>query len=185
MAESSPQELVISSFKSQVGAGMALTALVDAGGDLLRGVKELALVRRGEDNRMYIEEKNDMGSGEVALRGGTIGALLGILGGPLGMLIGGATGALIGGVGGKLIDTGIPDERLKEIGALLGPNTSALVALVDPAQAGPLLDALAQGGGTNLTQSVAGDLGERIGAAREVAGDSATEAADEPKSSGE
>ncbi len=147
-------ELVVSSFKSQAGAGLALAALIDARSDVLRGIKELARVRRGDDNQIHFDESNDMSGGQVAYGGGTVGLLIGIIGGPLGMVIGGATGALLGGLGGKLVDTGIPNERLREIGELLAPNTSALVALVDPNHAKPLLEALAQGGGTTLSQTL-------------------------------
>jgi uncharacterized membrane protein len=159
-------ELVVSSFKSPAGANLVIAALVNAGGEALKGVKELATVRRGDDARLHIDESNDMSGGSVAFGGGTLGLLLGVLGGPIGMLVGGATGALIGGLAGKYIDTGIPDERLREIGALLAPNTSAVVAMVAPGQAQQLLDALAQGGGTTLTQSLAADVPAKLAAAR-------------------
>ncbi|MBC8078051.1 MAG: DUF1269 domain-containing protein [Chloroflexales bacterium] len=167
-------ELVVSAFKSPAGAGLALAALVDAKSEVLQGIKELATVRRGNDAQLHIQESNDMSPGSTAYGGGTVGLLIGILGGPLGMLIGGATGALIGGLGGKLIDTGIPDARLREIGALLAPNTSAIVAFVAPERAQPLMDALAQGGGTALAQPVAADMPERLAAMRAGAEQSTT-----------
>jgi uncharacterized membrane protein len=166
MTAESKLELVVSSFKSQAGAGLVLAALIDAGDEALRGVRELAKVRRGGDNRLHIEEARDMSAGRVAYSGGTLGLLLGILGGPLGMIVGGATGAAIGGLAGKLIDTGIPDERLREIGALLAPNTSAIVAMVEPGKAEALLAALAQGGGTTLAQPLATDVPEKLRAAQ-------------------
>lgn len=162
-------ELVVSSFKSPAGAGLVVAALLDAGGEALRGVKDLAMVRRGDDARLHIEESRDMSAGRVAYGGGTVGLLLGILGGPLGMLIGSATGAAIGGLAGKLIDTGIPDDRLREIGALLAPNTSAIVAMVEPGQVRPLLAALAQGGGTTLAHPLAAGVPEQLRAMQEEA----------------
>lgn len=169
-------ELVVSSFKSPAGAGLVVAALIDAGGEPLRGVKDLAIVRRGDGNRLHIEESRDMSAGRVAYGGGTVGLLLGILGGPLGMLIGTATGAAIGGFAGKFIDTGIPDDRLREIGALLAPNTSAIVAMVEPAQVQPLLAALAQGGGTTIAHPLAAGVPERLRAMQEEA-DAADDAA--------
>lgn len=166
MTAESKLELVVSSFKSQAGAGLVMAALLDAGGEALQGVKEIALVRRGEGNRIDIDESHDMSPGRAAYGGGTLGLLLGILGGPLGVLIGGATGAVIGGIGGKLIDTGIPDERLREIGALLAPNTSAIVAMVEPGRAQALHAALAQGGGTTLAQPLAAGVPEQLRAAQ-------------------
>jgi uncharacterized membrane protein len=162
-------ELVVSSFKSQAGAGLVLAALIDAGDEVLRGVKDLAMVRRGDDTRLHIEETRDMSAGRVAYGGGTVGLLLGILGGPLGMLIGGAAGAAIGGFAGKLIDTGIPDDRLREIGALLAPNTSAIVAMVEQDRVQPLLAALAQGGGTTLAHPLAAGVPGQLRAIQEEA----------------
>jgi uncharacterized membrane protein len=166
MTAESKLELVVSSFKSQAGAGLVLAALIDGGGEALRGVKELATVRRGDDNRLHMEEARDMSAGGAAYGGGMLGLLLGILGGPLGMVVGGAAGAAIGGLAGKLIDTGIPDDRLREIGAMLAPNTSAIIAMVEPGQAEPLLAALAQGGGTTMAQPLAADVPDQLRAAQ-------------------
>lgn len=182
MTAESKVELVVSSFQSQAGAGLVLAALMDAGGEALRGVKELAMVRRGDDERLHIQESHDMSAGRVAYGGGTLGLLLGILGGPLGMLVGGATGAVIGGLSGKLIDTGIPDERLREIGALLAPNTSAIIAMVEPGQAQPLLAALAQGGGKTISNPLAADVPARL---RAVQTESESAADTPPSSSGD
>lgn len=167
-------ELVIASFKSPAGAGLVLAALADAGGEALRGVKDLAVVRRGDAAQLHIEESRDMSAGRAAYGGGTVGLLLGILGGPLGMLIGSATGAAIGGLAGKLIDTGIPDDRLREIGALLAPNTSAIVAVVEPGQVRALTAALAQGGGTTLAQPLAADIPARLRAMQDEAAPTTT-----------
>jgi uncharacterized membrane protein len=161
-------ELVVSSFRSQAGAGLVLAALLGAGGEALHGVKEIAVVRRGDDSRLHIEESHDMSAGRVAYGGGTVGLLIGILGGPLGMLVGGAAGAAIGGIAGKVIDTGIPDDRLREIGALIAANTSALVAMVEPGQAESLRAALAQGGGTTLAQPLGADVPEQLRAMQDA-----------------
>jgi uncharacterized membrane protein len=179
MTVESRLELVVSSFKSPAGAGLVLAALIDAGGEALRGVKDLAIVRRGDDTRLHIEESRDMSAGRVAYGGGMVGLLLGILGGPLGMLIGGATGAAIGGLAGKVIDTGIPDDRLREIGALLAANTSAIVAMVEPGQAEPLLAAISQGGGTTIAHPLAADVPDRL-RAMQAESDAAAEASSRP-----
>lgn len=65
-------ELVVSSFKSPAGAGLVMAALLNAGGEALRGVKNFALVRCGDDTRLHIEEARDMSAGRVAYGGGTM-----------------------------------------------------------------------------------------------------------------
>jgi uncharacterized membrane protein len=59
--------------------------------------------------------------------GGTVGFIAGmLLGGPIG---GALLGMLGGGVWGAR-DTGVPDERLREMGASLKPGEALLCALV-------------------------------------------------------
>jgi uncharacterized membrane protein len=171
-------ELVIGVFKSPVGAGLVLAALMDNKGQALKGVKELATVRRGEGERLFIDEAHDVSTGKAAASGGTIGMLLGIAGGPLGVFVGGATGALVGGLAGKFIDTGIPDVRLREIGKLLEPNTSAIVAFVEPDHVAPFIAALHQGGGTTVSQPVSADLPLRLGEAQATSDSNTTSASE-------
>jgi hypothetical protein len=71
-----------------------------------------------EENVKFVESK-DWGAG----RGAIVGAVIGIIGGPLGMLAGGGIGALAA----KLRDSGFNDGQLERLGASLVANSSATV----------------------------------------------------------
>jgi uncharacterized membrane protein len=70
-----------------------------------------------------------MGPGRGAVVGGLLGAGLGLITGGVGWLLlgGGAVGALAA----KARDGGLSDERLKELGERMAPNSSAIVAVVE------------------------------------------------------
>ena len=88
-----------------------------------------AVVLRSEDGRL--ETKDHVGDTELegTAVGGTVGLIIGILGGPLGVLLGGATGLLIG----SLFDMDDADETesaLSDISRSVRPGHPALLAQV-------------------------------------------------------
>lgn len=94
-------------------------------------ILQMALVKK-EGGRITILDNYDSGidTKDDMAKGGIIGGLLGILGGPVGVLLMGAYGALAGG----LLDIGdaLSDSTLiGAVGSKLGDGTTALVALVN------------------------------------------------------
>jgi uncharacterized membrane protein len=62
------------------------------------------------------------------IAGGTaVGALLGLLGGPVCMLVGATAGAVAGSIG-DLVDVGVTDEFVRDITTALTPGKAAVVA---------------------------------------------------------
>jgi len=57
----------------------------------------------------------------------TVGALIGLLGGPPGVVVGATTGALVGSIG-EVEETGMPDEFVTDVATLLTPGKAAVVA---------------------------------------------------------
>jgi uncharacterized membrane protein len=63
--------------------------------------------------------------------GGTVlGALIGLLGGPVGVVVGGAAGALIGGIG-DIEESGVTAEFVRDVEKVLTPGKVALAADID------------------------------------------------------
>jgi uncharacterized membrane protein len=91
--------------------------------------RNLAVIRKTADSKVKIKESGDMSGGAGAGVGAVIGGALGLLAGPAGLAAGAAAGAMIGGAGAALHDAGIPDERLEQIGDLMKPESSALIAI--------------------------------------------------------
>jgi len=80
-----------------------------------------------ENGRVDLKQTHQVAAGEGVVAGGTVGFIAGmLLGGPIG---GALLGMLGGGVWGAR-DTGVPDARLRELGASLKPGQALLCALV-------------------------------------------------------
>ena len=70
------------------------------------------------------------------------------------MALGGAVGAAGGALTGKLVDFGIPDSFMKELGEKLQPGTSVLFVLFRKATWEKILPHVAQYGGTVIHSSL-------------------------------
>jgi uncharacterized membrane protein len=101
---------------------------------------DAAVVTRLESGRVELHQTHQVAAGEGVVAGGTVGFVAGmLLGGPIG-------GALLGMLGGGIWgarDTGVPDERLRELGESLAPGGALLCALVPPDAAPAAREALA------------------------------------------
>jgi uncharacterized membrane protein len=166
-----PADLFVAAFTSEDGALNAFGAIASARQSQLLSVREMAVVRRDQHGKLHISEGNDMGPGGAAASGAAVGAAVGLFGGPIGALLGGAAGAAIGGLAGKLIDTGIPDGRLRELGARLTPGSSAFIALVDRGGLAALQSAFAWAGGDTLSAALSGEVAGQLAAAAQGAKD--------------
>jgi uncharacterized membrane protein len=164
-----PTELIVSAFQTEDGADKALDEIVAAKKDKLVKIREAAVVRRDKHGKLHISERGDLSVGGGAASGAAIGAVVGLFGGPIGALLGGAAGAAIGGLAGKLIDTGIPDDRLKQIGSALQPGTSAIVAMIEHTWVTEIQSELDRAGGDTLAAAVTEDIKNQLAAGKEVA----------------
>jgi uncharacterized membrane protein len=139
---------VVATFPTHDGADFALSRLRTA--QIKRG--NVAMLRRGEGTKVQITESHDWVLGKSALLGGLVTALIpgvGIL-----------AGAVAGGLAAKLRDGGFPDSALADLGERLTPNSSALVALVEPAQHDLAEQVLIAAGGTSVSGSLVAEHGE-------------------------
>jgi len=159
-----PVELVVAAFTEEDGASKALKQLKEAQKDKLIGIRDAAVLRRDERDKLHISETGDMSGGKGAVIGGVIGAAVGMITGP-GALVTGAAGAAIGGLAAKLRDSGFPDERLREVGESLKPGTSALVAVIEHTWVAEVEQQLAQYGAQVVTEAVKADIAEQLEAA--------------------
>jgi uncharacterized membrane protein len=90
------------------------------------------------------------------------------------MAIGAGVGAASGALAGKLSDYGIPDDFIKELGAKIKPNSSALFLLVQKVTADKVLPRMAAFKGHVLKTSLPEDREKRL---REALGDTAPSSA--------
>jgi uncharacterized membrane protein len=94
-------------------------------------IEDAAIVAKDGDGKISLRQTRDVMPGQGAASGGWVGALVGIIGGPLGVLAGGALGAAAGGLFAKLRDVGIDDDHMKEMGERLSRDSAALFVLLN------------------------------------------------------
>lgn len=134
---------------------------------------ELSVAERAQDEGA----KRSTGIGAIA--GGVIGA---ILGGPIGGIV---LGAGAGALAGKTVDFGFDDQELQELGATLGPGSSAIVAVVEAKWVPDLVEYLEDAGAQVKHQKLEDEAAETIAAAiKSDAGSDASKDASRSGSSG-
>ena len=161
MAKEIPTGVIVAAYDEEKAASNTYEYLRDsrAVGDLYYQVA--AMVWRAEDGRLHIKEPDDKTTTAGIGVGAVLGGMLGTLAGPAGMVLGASAGAAIGGLAASG-DSGIPDERLKEIGETLTPGTSALVVLLDESDVEQTRQALAQQGGEIMVTSLETDMAKQL-----------------------
>ena len=163
MAKEIPTGVIVAAYTEEKAANEAYEYLRDsrAVGDLYYQVA--AMVWRAEDGKLHINEPDDKSTGAGIGVGAVLGGMIGTLAGPAGIMLGASAGAALGGLAARG-DSGIPDERLKQIGETLTPGTSALVVLLDESDVEGTQQALAEQGGRVMVTSLDADLAEQLAA---------------------
>ena len=169
MSDTAPTELIVSAFRTENGADEALSDLLLAKRVQLVKLHAAATVRRDSAGKLHIKERGDVGTGKGAASGAALGAVIGIFGGPIGMALGGAAGAAIGGLAARLVDTGIPDARLEQIGSALTNGSSAIVALIEFSIVDEVRTELRRAGGDLMAQAITADIAAQLAAGKDVA----------------
>jgi uncharacterized membrane protein len=129
-AEGVERQLAVAVYADAGSAALVLPRLM-AAAEESKLVMDAAVLRKDAEGKLTIKETADVGAGAGAVAGGLLGALVGSLVRRPGL--GAGLGALVGGVGARLFDTGVPDDKLRQIGEALLPGTSAVAALTDAA----------------------------------------------------
>lgn len=127
-----PTQVIVALFEHEKDAATALKSLKVAKRERLFKINQAAVVWRDKKARIHTKDLNDLDGGEGALAGGVIGAGAALLARQPVARVGlsAAAGALIVGLVSKLIDRGLPEARLKELGETLLPGTSLLIAVI-------------------------------------------------------
>src|SRR3954464_1256698 len=96
-ARAMDENIIVTTFSEDSRAYEALARLKDLAAEDQIDLRDGAVVERGQDGTLHLRDATGHeDDGLATLSGGTIGLLIGILGGPLGVLLGGAVGMLAG-----------------------------------------------------------------------------------------
>src|SRR5437899_2727927 len=125
-----PVQVVLAAFKDEKGAEKALSALMRSKQYRTIVIRNAAVLWKDDSGTLHFKETADKRGGKGATIGGVIGGVVGVIF-PPSILASAAVGAAVGGLSAKLHDAGFPDERLRQVGERLNPNTSALIAVIE------------------------------------------------------
>jgi uncharacterized membrane protein len=125
-----------------------------------------AVVARDVDGRVDIKSEVGKTPYEGTATGGTIGLLVGIIGGPLGMLLGGSYGLLVGSLF-DMDDVSTTESVLGDISKQVQPTRTAVLAQVTEQSPEVIENAMAKLGGEVLRRPVV-DVEQEIAAAEEA-----------------
>jgi uncharacterized membrane protein len=162
-----PVEVVVAAFQDPNGASAALEQLKQAKKQGLIKIEDAAVLVKDADGKLRIKETGDMGGGKGAVIGGVVGGVIGLLAGPIGWAALG--GAVIGGLAAKMSDGGFSDARLKQIGASLKPNSSAIIAVIDHTWVAEVERQMQQAGADTVTEAISADIAKQLEAGKDVA----------------
>ena len=152
--EKKPQPVIVATFKSADAATAAAQALKDAHKKKEIAYKAYAVVNLDEKKKMHVKETGDVGGIAGLVSGGLLGAVIGIMAGPVGWAM--LAGAAVGGVTAKLIDSGVKSDEIKKVGESLQPGASAVIVLAD--EAAPVEAKLKAAGGEVTTATIAPEV---------------------------
>ena len=154
MTDRDPRKLLVIGFDDPLKANEFLLAAVRLQRNGQIQLHDAVFISRDADGRSTVRETTDLSTGRGALGGAMWGVLIGILfGGPVGGLIGGAASAGSGALLAKLIDTGIKDERIRQLRQTVPAGSNALALLVSHLSLGDLQRELARFPGATLVES--------------------------------
>jgi uncharacterized membrane protein len=156
-----PVEVVLAAFNDENGAEKALGELKQAKKDRLIGIRNAAVLWKDDKGKLHFKETADMRGGKGAVIGGVIGGVVGLIF-PPSILASAAVGAAVGGFSARLHDAGFPDDRLREVGKGLKPNTSALIAVIEDVWVREVEAELKQYGADVVTEAVRADIASQL-----------------------
>lgn len=164
MTEAPQYQLLISTFDNEKDGPAAAKELENTFKGQAALMPTVASVVHVADGSVFINESSELAGKEGAAAGALVGGVVGLASKRNSVLGTAALGAILGGFAAKMVDTGIPDERLKAIGEALQATTSAAVGIFRDdvvAKAQVILDGL---GATTVAEGIDhnSDVGKQI-----------------------
>ncbi len=160
------ENVIAVTFDDDSKAYTALTSLGQLGQQHRVELGGASVVVRAEDGHVETKEEIVDSEYEGMAVGGSMGLLLGVIGGPLGILIGGATGVMVGSLF-DLDEEDATDSALSAVSRSVRPGRPALIAVVNEQTPEVVDAAMAEHGGTVVRRQYA-DVMAEIAAAEEA-----------------
>ena len=160
-------DLVVLGFDGVGTADDVLTKLRGLQKEHLIDLEDACVVVHADTGKVQVKQAVNL-TGLGAASGASTGILIGALAGLLvlnplaGMAVGGLAGAGFGALSGSMLDHGINDDFVKNLGKTIPKGSSALFVLVRRAAPDRILPELRPFGGTVLRTSLSNEQEERL-----------------------
>jgi uncharacterized membrane protein len=154
--------LVAIAYPDVATAEAVRSELIQASKEHLVELADAVVVEHRPDGKIKLHQAIGT-TGAGAVGGAAWGGLIGLL--FLAPLLGMAIGAASGAVAGKMVDAGVDDNFMKELGAKTPPGGAALVTLVQSATPERVVDRIKQHGGEVVHTSLSTEQEEQLRAA--------------------
>ena len=160
-------ELVVVTYPDVYRAGEVCASLQRLHEEFLIEIEDIAYLTREENGKVKLHQTVPLvaaSAGLGMLRGTIWGGLIGLLflQPVLGAITGGALGAAGGAMTGRIVDHGIPNSFMKELGEKVQPGTSVLFVLFRKANWERVLERVANYGGTVMHSSLSSEAEAKL-----------------------
>src|SRR5690349_9458003 len=152
-------ELMCIAFQDPNTADLALNRLNGMQKEYLLDFEDSCIVVRDASGKVHLKQSVNL-VGKAAIGGATFGALWGTMIGLLflnplaGLLLGAGIGGGSSALSASMIDYGISDDFIRQLGSIIAPNSSALFVLFRKMNSDKVLPELAQFNGRVLKTSL-------------------------------
>jgi uncharacterized membrane protein len=146
--------LVVVAYPGEQVAEQARDRLLQLQKQALIGLDDAVVVVRRADGKVKIKQSISL-AGSGALSGAFWGMLIGLI--FLMPGVGAVVGAAAGALSGKMVDLGIDDRFIKDVGAALPPGSSALFLLIHRVTPDKVIAEMKEFGGTIVQTNLAED----------------------------
>jgi uncharacterized membrane protein len=166
--------IIVMTFETVRLADKVLVVLESMKSDEMFELSDAVVLVKDGEGRLQIDETREFTAEKGALTGGVAGLVVGtLLGGPIGGVLLGAAG---GALAGRVIDLGIPDEKIRQVGQAMDTATSAILIEIKSGDPQKLVNAMEESGGELFELSLSEEAQEQL---KQQAADSAGSATSE------
>ena len=162
-------ELVAVAYPDVYRAGEVCAAMQCLHEEFLIEIEDIAFITREQNGKVKLHQTVTVplvaASAGLGMMKGTIwGGIIGLffLQPVLGAVAGGALGAAGGAMTGRIVDYGIPNSFMKELGEKVQPGTSVLFILFRKANWEKVLERVANYGGTVMHSSLSSEAEAKL-----------------------
>ena len=152
--------VIVMTFDDVRSADKVLDVLKSMKFDKIFELSDAVVLIKDTGGRLEIDETKEFTAEKGAITGGIAGLVVGtLLGGPIGGVLLGAAG---GALAGRVVDLGIPDKKIRQVGQAMDQATSALLIEVKSGDPQKLIAAMEVSGGELFELSISDEAGVEL-----------------------